>query len=95
MKKVYLILLASLLSSCSQFAPFEDMRREAGQIQTVGQSSNDQPAICYNPLWHDEEDILKLAQQACARTNKKAIFKQKTHFSCCLVNSSTAFYTCK
>lgn len=95
MKKAAVILLASLITACSQFEPFEDMRREAGQIPTVGQSSNNRPAICYNPLWHNEEDVQELAEQACARTKRKAVFEEKHHFSCKLVNPTTAFYTCK
>lgn len=95
MKKIILISFVICLSACSQFEPFEDMRREAGQIQTVGQSSNDQPAICYNPMWHDEEQIQKLAENACARTKRHAVLQQKKAFSCRFVNPSTAFYKCK
>lgn len=95
MRKFFFVLSVFLLGACSQFTPFEDMRREAGQIQTVGQSSNDYPAICYNPLWHNEEDTLSLAQEACARTKRKAIFQEKKHFSCRLVNPSTVIYKCK
>lgn len=71
------------------------MRREAGQIPTVGRSSNDHPAICYNPIWHNEEDVNALADEACARTKRKAVFQEKDHFSCRLVNPSTAIYKCK
>ena len=95
MKKVSFILLSLFVAACSQFEPFEDMRREAGQIPTVGQSSNDRPAICYNPLWHDGNDTQKLADDACARTNRKAVFQEDIAFSCRLVNPSTAFYTCE
>ena len=87
--------MAGFVVACSQFEAFEDMRREAGQIQTVGQSSNDTPAICYNPLWHDEEDIQKLANEVCARTNRKAVFQESKAFSCRFVNPSTAFYLCE
>jgi len=95
MKKIFLILMAFFMGACSQFTPFEDMRREAGQIQTVGQSSDDSPAICYNPLWHDEEQVQQLAKTACARTKRKAVFQENKHFSCRLVNPSTAIYKCK
>ena len=95
MKKTFFILMLVCLSSCSQFEPFEDMRREAGQIPTVGQSSNNRPAICYNPIWHSEEDIEKLAKEACARTNRKAVFDSKSYFSCRFVNPVTAFYRCR
>ena len=96
MKKLVLIFMLSLVvCSCSQFEPFEDMRREAGQIPTVGRSSNNRPAICYNPLWHDEKQLQELANIACARTKRKAVFQAKESFSCRLFNPSTAIYTCK
>ncbi|MBQ3695686.1 MAG: hypothetical protein II938_01785 [Alphaproteobacteria bacterium] len=95
MKKFALILSVFLLAACSQFAPFEDMRREAGQIPTVGQSSNNRPAICYNPLWHDQEQLQVLADQACARTGRKAIFQDSNAFACRLINPSVAIYTCE
>ena len=93
--KKYLFFVVFALSACSQFESFEDMRREAGQTETVGQSSDDFPAICYNPLWHNDEDLQKQADQACARTNRKAIFQHRTAFSCRLVNPSTSFYKCQ
>ena len=95
MNKIFLALMASLLMACSQFEPFEDMRREAGQIPTIGRSSNDRPVICYNPLWHNEETLNALADSACARTNRKAIRQETDTFSCCFVNPSAAVYLCK
>ena len=95
MKKITFLFLMVLATACSQFEPFEDMRREAGQIPTVGQSSNHQPAICYNPIWHNEEDVQQLADKACARTKRKAVFKESHAFSCRFVNPSMAIYQCK
>ncbi len=96
MKNSVLILAcAVLLNACSQFVPFEDRRREAGQMQTVGKSTNAAPAICYNPIWHDVSDTQELADEACARTKKKAVFSHSDHFTCRLVNPSIAYYNCK
>ena len=95
MKKIFVIIFAILLNACSQFEPFEDMRREAGSTTPVGQSSNSRPVICYNPLWHDQEETLSLAQAACARTNKKATYVENHYFSCRLFNPSTAIYKCE
>ena len=95
MKKFLFLTSFLCLTACSQFEPFEDMRREAGQVPTVGQSSDNQPAICYNPIWHDEEQLQKLADTACARTKRHAVFQRKKAFSCRVVNPSTAFYNCK
>ena len=95
MKTVSAILLAGLVCACSQFEPFEDMRREAGQIPTIGSSSNDHPAICYNPIWHNEESVQALADAACARTKRKAVLQEKNYFSCRFVNPTTAVYECQ
>lgn len=95
MKKVAFLFLMNLITACSQLEPFEDMRREAGQIPTVGQSSDQRPAICYNPIWHSDEEIQQLADAACARTKRKAVFQEKHAFSCRLINPSTAIYQCK
>ena len=95
MKNSFLFLLFFCLSACSQFEPFEDMRREAGQIPTVGQSSNDYPAICYNPIWHNETQIQKLAEEACAQTNRTAVLQEEKSFSCRLFTPTTVIYKCK
>ena len=92
---LWIISLALLLSACSQFEPFNDSRREAGQIQTVGQSSEQAPTICYNPIWHDLSDTESIAQSICDKQNKKAVFKETNHFSCRLINPSTAHYSCE
>ena len=84
------------VTACSQFEPFEDRHREAGQIPTIGQSNDNFPAICYNPLWHTEEKILPLAKEACKRTNRKPIRQEdKKAFSCRLLNPSVAIYKCE
>ena len=90
-----LLSLAVLLNACSQFVPFEDQRREAGKQTPVGLSTNENPAICYNPIWHDVEQTKELADAACARTNRKAEFVRSDAFSCRLVNPSAAIYKCK
>ena len=95
MKNSSVFLFALFLTACSQFVPFEDMRREAGQIPTVGKSSNASPVICYNPIWHDVQDTQELADKACARTNKKATYVESKHFNCRFVNPYIAIYECK
>ena len=93
--RLWILLLALFIGACSQFEPFNDSRREAGKIQTVGQSSPLAPAICYNPLWHDLTNTEQIAQTICNKQNKKAIFKETVHFSCRLFNPSTAHYDCE
>ncbi|MBE6446144.1 MAG: hypothetical protein E7021_01900 [Alphaproteobacteria bacterium] len=94
MKKIFFVLIFLVLSGCAQLRPFEDMRREAGQKETVGISTQDMPAICYNPLWSDEKDVQKLAELACQKTKRQARFDSKKHFSCSLMLPSVAFYKC-
>ena len=95
MKKLLIFFAVIFLGACSQFAPFEDRHREAGQIQPAGRSSNDYPAICYNPIWHNEQELYPIAEQACARTNRHATRHDTNFFACRLVNPSVAIYKCK
>ena len=92
---LWIFLFAFILTACSQFVPFEDRRREAGQIPTIGRSSDDQPVICYNPLWHNNQEVLELAQKVCDKTKRKAILKQTDYFSCRFVNPTAAHYICQ
>ena len=93
MKKVCLVALL-FLSACAEFEPFVDSRREAGQLLPVGRSTPDRVAICYNPLWSDEQKIEKLAIEACAQTKRKPQFDDKNYFGCSLASPSLAFYKC-
>jgi hypothetical protein len=95
MRKLFFALMFLVLSGCAQLRPFEDMRREAGQEKTVGMSTPDAPAICYNPIWSDEKAVKELANQACQRTKRQAELDYKKHFSCSLMLPSTAFYKCR
>ncbi|MGN0919827.1 MAG: hypothetical protein ACI4OR_03620 [Alphaproteobacteria bacterium] len=95
MKKVIVLGSALFLSACGQLTPFVDAHREAGQIQLVGQSTPDKVAVCYNPMWSDQNQVKELAHQECAKTNRKAVYSDTKWFSCCLANPSTAFYDCK
>ena len=94
MKKLILS-FTLFLSGCGQFAPFVDAHREAGQVQLVGQSTPDKVAICYNPFWSDEKEILNLAEQECQKTNRHPVFSEEKWFSCRLVNPATKFYNCE
>lgn len=94
MKNILFAFTLLILSGCAQFQPFEDMRREAGQSETVGQSKTNHPAICYNPLWSDENAVKELAVQICQKTKRQAELDFKKHFSCSLFLPSIAFYKC-
>ena len=87
--------LLLFLTACSEVGPFIDARREAGLPYPVGQSRPDRIAVCYNPLWHSQESVEKLAQNACAEQNKTATYADTSYFNCCLTAPNTAFYGCE
>jgi hypothetical protein len=94
------VLFASLffifsLTACSEVRPFIDSRREAGEIQPVGQSRPDRIAVCYNPIWDDKSDYEELAVQACSDRGKKAVYDTTAYFNCRLLLPNTAFYKCR
>lgn len=93
MKKFYLLFLFGLfLTACT---PFVDTRREAGSLTPVGQSSPDRIAICYNGLFSEEAELQKLAQEACAQTNRKAVRDTTRFLNCTLFYPNTAFFNCQ
>ena len=100
MSTLKLSLLLSVLisvSACSQFSAFEDRRREPGTTYIyVGSSKPTSPAICYNPLWDNNEEIQALADEICQKTDAQthAKFIKKDYFSCRLFVPSKAYYKC-
>lgn len=97
LKLSLLLSMFFLISACSQFAPFEDRRREPGtEYVYVGASKPGRPAICYNPLFYDREEVKAKADELCRQ------HKEKTHaeeidndiFSCRLFVPSKAYYKC-
>lgn len=95
MKKFFIIASVFYLTACGQMSPFVDMHREAGEVRLRGQSTLDRPAICYNPIWSDEEVVKQLAETECQKTNRHAVYSDSSWFSCCLINPSIAFYDCQ
>ena len=97
LKLSLLLSLVFVVSACSQLAPFEDRRREPGTEQIyVGSSKPAKPAICYNPLWEDNEDIQKMADKICQdnNTGTKAELVTKDAFSCKLFVPTKAYFKC-
>lgn len=83
------------LSACSQVHPFVDTRREAGQEKPIGYSTPDRSAVCYNPFTADMEEVQRLAEEACQKTNRHAVFKERKNFSCRFLTPSINFYDCQ
>ena len=78
------------LNACT---PYVDARRQAGQIDTVGQSHAPNIAICYNPIFVNKDELDTLALTECAP--KKATYQDTAYFNCTLFYPNTAFYLCK
>lgn len=83
------------LSACSGTKPFIDMRREAGQVQPVGFSRPEKPAICFNGWVSDSKEIDMLAEEVCLKSNQNAVFIEEKAFSCRMLTPRIRFYSCK
>ena len=89
-----MVALCFFLQACGQTAPFVDARREAGQLYKVGQSTPDRVAVCYRFWDSQREEILRMAEQECAKTGRIPVFDEKKIFNCRLVSPNTAFFRC-
>ncbi len=83
-----------MFSACSQFEPFVDSRREAGQVARIGSSTPDKPVVCYG-LVGTQSDFDVLANDECAKKNKKAVFETTESFSCKIFTPQKAVYRCE
>jgi len=93
-------ILVLLLSACGQLSPYIDRRRNPGvqdmRFLYTGPSKPDKPAVCYNPLWNNDEQIQRLADEECVRENTgvRAVLVKKTHFDGKLFLPSHAYFKC-
>jgi hypothetical protein len=94
-KMACLFLILGCVVGCAETAPFVDSRREAGQVELVGQSRPDRVAICHHMWWHDEQTVVDLAEAECAKQNKKAVYDGKSYFNCRFITPTTSFYRCE
>lgn len=95
-----LVLLTSLLCSCSILDPYIDRRRNPGTSDIsrlyTGNSKPDAPAICYNQFLTEEKELQALADAECVKNNTgtHAVFVKKDSFSCKVLLPATAYYKC-
>ncbi len=82
------------LWSCTAVEPFVDSRREAGQRDTVGQSTSDVVAVCYNKLISNRSQTYELAEAECQKSRRHAVYENYTSFTCSLIAPGTVFYRC-
>jgi hypothetical protein len=85
--------LGPALSSCGM-KPFVDGRREAGQKNTVGPSTPDRVAVCYSSQGSTPAEILALAKEECAKTNRTPVFDGQDQFQCALFAPTRAYFKC-
>ena len=84
-------LLLLFLTAC---APYIDERREAGQIAHVGQSKPNKVAICYHFLRTDDDELLAMAKEACAKNGRVPEYEDTKYFNCALFTPNTRFFNC-
>lgn len=91
-----LALVAALpvLAACSG-APWVDARREGGQVETVGESTKDRPAICFAPGETSAETLLSMAQEVCAETGRTAVYVGTAKWQCRMTTPHRAFFECR
>ena len=99
-KILNLLILAGLLNSCTLLDPFVDRRRNAGERDMaklyVGESTPEEPAICYNILTTDYEEVKKMADDECIKhkTGTHAVPIKQTQFTCRLFLPTHIYFKC-
>lgn len=99
-KILNIVLLTAVISSCTILDPYVDRRRNPGTSDKtklyVGTSKEDAPAICYNQLLTNNEELQKMADNECLKnhTGTHAEFIRKDGFSCKVLLPATAYYKC-
>lgn len=99
-KTLLTIAVLCATGACSMLNPFVDRRREAGVKDLaylyVGESTPENPAICYNKLTSNFEQIQKMADEECVKnqTGNKAIFVDKSVFTCRVLIPNHLYFKC-
>ncbi len=100
-KFIFLFIMCIFISGCSIFKPFVDRRRNAGASDIeklyVGKSTPNAPAICYNSLWTEYQELQTMADTECQKNNTgtKAVFDKETSFTCRLFLPSHIYFKCE
>lgn len=77
-----------------------DRRRNAGEKDMaklyVGESTPEEPAICYNILTTDYEEVKKMADEECIKhkTGTHAVPIKQTQFTCRLFLPTHIYFKC-
>lgn len=88
----FLMILTVFAAGC---APFVDARREAGSPATVGLSTPERVAICYNGFSTNENELIRMAREECAKTNSEPAYDGHSYWSCRVFIPHRVFYRCQ
>lgn len=92
MKRFVTIILLAAVAAC---APFVDARREGGSPATVGQSTPDRVAVCYNGFATNENEIIRMAREECAKTNREPAYDGHSYWSCRVFLPHRVYFRCQ
>lgn len=93
-KSVILTAACLLLAACTTQAPFVDARREASKSYTVGESTPDVVAVCFNKYSTHSSEIIRMAQEECRKTNREAKYKGMKRWSCRVLLPHRVYFEC-
>ncbi|MBX6367974.1 MAG: hypothetical protein IRZ04_08330 [Rhodospirillales bacterium] len=85
------ILLAILLTGCSQLAPYEWVPREARKgpdeaLPRIG--------VCYNAMFTTPDEVRAVAEEACAGIGVPQLVEQDMRLACPLFTPVRATFAC-
>ena len=92
MRKKSLFVLFLMLNACQAYV---DSSREAGIPHPVGRSTPDRVAICYHPWKTSQDELLQMAADECAKTDRKPVFSHKENMECRLLTPQVAYFDCR
>lgn len=83
-----------LLAACGSTDPWEDRRREAGLIGTVGTSQPTAPVFCHK-IGEDRAVLDRMAAEQCAAHGLAAYYKGTQRYQCRLLTPHRSYYECR
>ncbi len=99
-KLFFVSITVFFMAGCSILNPYIDRRRNPGaqsqQELYSGPSTPENPVVCYNPLYSNENELKAVADAECQKqqTGDEAEFVKKTRFDGKLLLPYHAHYKC-
>ncbi len=91
---IFFFVFALSLTACVQ-TPFVDSRREAGFTKAIGESTEDKVAICYNTYSTNANELIKMAQDECEKTDREPAYDSHKYWSCRVFLPHRVYYRCQ